>query len=101
MPRLVFAPRALDDLDRLTDFLLEQSPESAAATTPIIISGLQALKLHPLLGRTAEQGLRELLISRGRTGYVALYQYDAATDTVVVLAVRRQREAGFRDPRLG
>ncbi|HEX9276751.1 MAG TPA: type II toxin-antitoxin system RelE/ParE family toxin [Casimicrobiaceae bacterium] len=101
MPRFVFAPRALDDLDRLTDFLLEQSPQSAAATTPIIISGLQALKLHPLLGRTAEQGLRELLISRGRTGYVALYQYDAATDTVVVLAVRRQREAGFRDPRLG
>jgi len=101
VPRLVFAPRALDDLDRLTDFLLEQSPQSAAATTPIIISGLQALKLHPLLGRTAEQGLRELLISRGRTGYVALYQYDAATDTVVVLAVRRQREAGFRDPRLG
>lgn len=97
MPRLVFAPRALDDLDRLTDFLFEQSPESAAATTPIIVSGFQALKLHPLLGRPAEHGLRELLISRGRTGYVALYQYDAATDTVVVLAVRHQREAGFRD----
>jgi len=97
VPRLVFAPRALDDLDRLTDFLLEQSPESAAAITPIIVSGLQALKLHPLLGRPAEHGLRELLISRGRTGYVALYQYDAATDTVVVLAVRHQREAGFRE----
>ncbi|HEV8257144.1 MAG TPA: type II toxin-antitoxin system RelE/ParE family toxin [Casimicrobiaceae bacterium] len=97
MPRLVFAPRALDDLDRLADFLLEQSPESAASTTPVIVSGLQALKLHPLLGRPAEHGLRELLISRGRTGYVALYQYDAATDTVVVLAVRHQREAGFRE----
>jgi plasmid stabilization system protein ParE len=97
VPRLVFAPRALDDLDRLTDFLLEQSPESAAATAPIIVSGLQALKLHPLLGRPAEYRLRELLISRGRTGYVALYDYDAATDTVVVLAVRHQREAGFRD----
>jgi plasmid stabilization system protein ParE len=97
VPRLVFAPHALDDLDRLTDFLLEQSPESAAATAPIIISGLQALKLHPLLGRPAEYRLRELLISRGRTGYVALYDYHAATDTVLVLAVRHQREAGFRD----
>jgi plasmid stabilization system protein ParE len=47
--------------------------------------------LHPLLGRPAGHGLRELLISRGRTGYVALYQYDAATDAVVVLAVRHQR----------
>ena len=95
MPRLVFAPRALDDLDRLTDFLLEQSPASAAATAPIIVSGLQALKLHPLLGRPAEYGPRELLISRGRTGYIALYQYDAAADTVLVLAVRHQREVGF------
>jgi plasmid stabilization system protein ParE len=53
--------------------------------------------LHPLLGRPTEHGLRELLISRGRTGYVALYQYDAAADKVLVLAVRHQREAGFRD----
>jgi plasmid stabilization system protein ParE len=97
MPRLVFAPRALDDLHRLTDFLLEQSPQSAAATAPIIVSGLQALKLHPLLGRPVEHGLRELLISRGRTGYVALYQYDPAADTAVVLAVRHQREAGYGD----
>ena len=98
MPRLVFAPQALDDLDRLTDFLLEQAPESAAATAPIIVSALQALKLHPLLGRPVEHRLRELLISRGRTGYVALYEYDAATDTILVLAVKHQREVGFGDP---
>jgi plasmid stabilization system protein ParE len=97
MPRLVFAPRALDDLDRLTDFLLEQSPESAAAIAPIIVSALQALRLHPLLGRPVEYRLRELLISRGRTGYVALYEYDAATDTALVLAIRHQREIGFGD----
>lgn len=96
MPRLVFAPRALDDLDRLTDFLLAQSPELAVQTAPLIASGLAALRLHPLLGRPTEHGLRELLISRGRTGYVALYQYDAAADRVLVLAVRHQREAGFR-----
>ena len=95
MSRLVFAPRALDDLDRLTDFLLAQSPEWAAATAPLIVNGLQALKLHPLVGRPVEHGLRELLVSRGRTGYVALYQYDPRTDTAIVLAVRHQREAGF------
>ena len=95
MSRLVFAPRALDDLDRLTDFLLKQSPALARATAPIIVSGLQALKVHPLIGRQTEHGLRELLISRGRTGYVALYQYDPATDTVLVLAVRHQLEAGY------
>jgi plasmid stabilization system protein ParE len=97
VPRLVFAPRALDDLDRLVDFLVAQSLKSAKASAALIASGLEALRLHPLLGRPTEHGLRELLISRGRTGYVALYQYDAAADRVLVLAVRHQREAGFRD----
>lgn len=95
MPQLVFAPRALDDLDRLTDFLLEGPAEIASATAPVVVSALAALKQHPLLGRPVEHGLRELLISRGRSGYVALYEYNAATDTAIVLAIRHQREAGF------
>jgi addiction module RelE/StbE family toxin len=95
LPRLVFAPRALEDLDRLADFVLEQSKRVARETAPLIIEALQALKRHPLLGRPVEQGLRELLISRGRSGYVALYRYDPATDVVLVLRVRRQREEGF------
>jgi len=74
VPRSVFAPRALDDLDRLDRFPVEQSPESAAVTRAYHRHGLLALKLHPLLGRPAEHGLRNCCISRGRTGYVALYQ---------------------------
>jgi plasmid stabilization system protein ParE len=93
--RIVFAPRALDDLDRLADFLLDRSPVLAKSTAPIIVNGLQVLTMHPLMGRPVEHGLREALISRGRTGYVALYEYDAANDTVLILAIRHQREAGF------
>lgn len=92
MARLAFAPGALRDLDRLADFLLEHSPADAAATGPLIASALRVLGQHPMIGRPAEAGLRELLISRGRTGYVALYRYDPATDTALVLAIRRQRE---------
>jgi len=90
--RLVFAPGALRDLDRLADFLLEQSSADAVATAPLISSALSVLKEHPMIGRPAEAGLRELLISRGRSGYVALYRYDPASDTVVALAIRHQRE---------
>lgn len=92
MARLVFAPGALRDLDRLADFLLEQWPADAVATAPLISSALSVLKEHPMIGRPAEAGLRELLISRGRSGYVALYRYDPASDTVVALAIRHQRE---------
>ncbi len=92
MARLVFAPRALRDLGRLADFLLERSTVDAAATAPLISSALRVLKEHPLIGRPAEAGLRELMISRGRCGCVALYRYDPASDTAIVLAIRHQRE---------
>jgi len=95
MPRLQFAPRALLDLERLADHLLELSPRIAAETAPLIVGALAVLRDHPLIGRPAEAGLRELLISRGRTGYVALYRYNPGTDTVLVLRVRHQRELEF------
>jgi plasmid stabilization system protein ParE len=40
--------------------------------------------------------LRELVISYGRTGYVALYRVAARGDRVEILAIRHQREAGYR-----
>ncbi|AAZ97914.1 conserved hypothetical protein [Thiobacillus denitrificans ATCC 25259] len=95
MARLVFAPRALQDVERLTAFLIESDPDVAAATAQLLYGGLRILKEHPLVGRPAEQGYRELLISRGRTGYVALYRYDVERDVAIVLAVRQQRESGF------
>ena len=95
MPRLQFATRAFEDLDRVTDFLLDRAPELAAETVPLILGGLRTLKDHPLIGRPVEADLRELLISRGRTGYIALYRYNPANDVVLVLRVRHQRELHF------
>ena len=63
----------------------------------VLVDGLQILKQHPLVGRTVEQGYRELVISRGRTGYVALYTYDVPHNVTLILAIRHQRESGFID----
>ncbi len=84
----------VDDLDRLAAFLIETSPALATETAPLIIGALRSLRDHPLIGRPVEEGLRELLISRGRTGYVALYRYNPVADRVLVLRVRHQRELG-------
>jgi hypothetical protein len=43
-----------------------------------------------------KDGKRELVIGRATRGYVALYRDVAGIDTVFVLAVRAQREDGFR-----
>jgi plasmid stabilization system protein ParE len=90
-----FTGRGTGAADRLADVLLEQSKRAAGESGPLIIEGLQALSRHPLVGRPIERGLRELLISRGRSGYVALYRYDPGADTVLLLRIRHQREGGF------
>ena len=49
--------------------------------------------VYSAIGRNRPGGLRELVISRGRSGYVALYRVE--DDLAVILAVRHQKEAGF------
>lgn len=94
MTRLVLAPRALLDMKRLADFLLENSPQAARETGEVLMDGLAILARHPLIGRVVEEGYRELVISRGRSGYLALYRNDAAHDRAIILAIRHQREEG-------
>ncbi len=95
MARLIYSARALDDLERVTDFLVDTDPAAAAVTVDLIAEAVAILAHHPLIGRPAEHGLRELVISRGRTGYIALYSFETAQDCVLILAVRHQREAGY------
>ena len=55
------------------------------------------LQYNPLIGRPVSTGTRELVIGRSARGYVALYRYVEQVDTVFVLAIRSQREAGYDD----
>ena len=95
MTRWVLSTDAADDLDQLVDFLLAKFPIEALQTIDLVTDALNILEQHPKMGRPVEQGLRELVISRGKTGYLALYQYDEAVDMVLVLAVRHQREQDY------
>ena len=87
MTRLVHSPEAAQDLEELVDFLLLNRPEYAVETVD--------LERHPLMGRPVAHGMRELVISRGRSGYLALYVHDATADVVFVLALRHQREQDY------
>jgi plasmid stabilization system protein ParE len=91
----VLAEEALHDLNRVSDFLLARMPEAAAETGELIVSALDVLRIHPHIGRPVDQGFRELVISRGRTGYLALYEYDAQHDVAIVLRIRHQREQSY------
>ena len=96
MSELVYTEQALLDLERLSDFLLETDPQAAEDTAVLILDALEILVQHPEIGRKVHFGQRELVISRGRTGYLALYRFLPHVDRVLVLAVRHQRESGYK-----
>jgi len=91
------------DLDRLFDFVIERElardggdltlAEQAVAA---LRAGMATLKSSPFTCRKAGQSpfLRELVIPFGRSGYVALFEIEDASN-VVVVAVRHQREDDY------
>jgi len=94
--RIVLAPALRADFDRIFDFLFERAPEYAAVRIEAIVEALDILETSPLIGRPVAFGQRELIISTGASGYLALYRYDPAQDTVFVLALRSQRERNYK-----
>ncbi len=97
MAGLIYSAHALADLERLTDFLIESDPSAAMNTIDLVEEAVELLKRHLLIGRPVEPPLRELVISRGRTGYLALYSFEPADEVVLILAIRHQRELGYGD----
>jgi plasmid stabilization system protein ParE len=95
--RVEVTERALSDLERVFDFIAEEDPVRARKQVLSVRRAFELLAEHPLLGREAEEGRRELILSRGRYGYIAKYRWLPAEDTVLILAVRHQREAGYSE----
>lgn len=96
MPRLIWSPRALLDVQRLYRFLAIKNVDVAKRAVKTIRESVQRNANQPNSGRPAddmEPEYREWLIDFGESGYVALYRYDGKT--AVILAVRHQKEAGF------
>jgi plasmid stabilization system protein ParE len=84
---IAFTDEALADIDRM------EAVSSGASL--LIEKAVSVLEDNPYVGRAVDEYLRELIISRGKTGYVALYLFDQANEDVVIVAVRHQRESGY------
>ena len=96
LTRIELAPEVFDDFDRFFDHIAQFDPGAAPQRIGEILEAIQILSHSPFIGRPVRNGKRELVIGRATRGYVALYRYGAAIDTVFVLAVRVQREAGYK-----
>ncbi len=95
--QLRFTPGARTDLERLYAFLADKDLPAARRALQAIEQGLVVIQQFPFACRKADPSnpfLREMLISFGSTGYVALYEIEGE-ELVTVLAVRHQREDDY------
>jgi plasmid stabilization system protein ParE len=95
--RIAYSPNAVANLERAFAFLRPEAPEAALAAADAIRTAVATLARHPLIGRLVTARLRELVISYGRTGYVALYRFLPSRNEVRILAIRHQRELDYAD----
>jgi len=93
-----FTKVAREDLKRLYRFLAERDIEAAKHALQAINKAIELLATFPFTCRKANTDspfLRELLISFGVSGYVALFEIEE-NNNVTILAVRHQREDDYR-----
>lgn len=99
MAVIELAPEVIEDFERVLDHLASFEVDAGVERIQEILDAIQILSTSPLIGRPTKASQRELVIGRGAHGYVALYRYVVAIDTVFLLAIRSQREAGYESAR--
>jgi len=96
--KIRFTRAARDDLKRLYDFLIRQDAQAARKALAAIHKAVELLAAFPFTCRKAQADnpfLRELIISFGANGYVALFEIEE-NNIVTILALRHQREDDYR-----
>lgn len=93
MTRILWLPEALDDVERLHDFLIRKNPAAAARAIRAILNGAGRLQELPELGRPLADGTdrRELVVQFGAGAYVLRYRIDR--EAAVIIRVWHSREA--------
>jgi len=100
--RIRFTAGALEDLERLYDFVLERELNNAGdlaiaeRALTAIKNGIATLGFSPFTCRKAADDpfIRELVIPFGGSGYVALFEIQGS-DSIRIAAVRHQREDDY------
>lgn len=98
MPQVRLSARAQADITRLYQFLAARDEGAAKRAVIAIRQAVLPLNQFPMIGRPVEDhtDLRELVIDFGASGYLALYRFESILDSVTILALKHQREDGYK-----
>ncbi len=96
MPQVIISLNASSNIRRIRRFYADRQVGDRAIAA--IFSSLRLLLSNPLAGRPMKKRaeLRERVIIFGNQGFVAFYKFDPDSDEITILAIRHQREDGYR-----
>ena len=85
MSKVIWLPEALDDTQRLRQFLENQSPAAATRAGQVLQAGTKRLADFPEIGQPMDDGSsrRELFLPFGAGGYILRYIIDGQTIVIV------------------
>ena len=90
-----YSRRAFEDINRLDEYLALQESPLKGKLAAFLAKAVTILSLQPGIGRPTSKSHRELIVHRGRSGYLVRYCYDREQQTVTVLRIRHQSESGY------
>ena len=93
---IIWLPEAVQDLQRLRDFIKSENPLAAKRAAERIIDGVSLLQLSPEAGMPVENltGYRDLILPFGSGEYIIRYRLETSTH-VIIVRVRHSREIRF------
>ncbi len=95
--RIEWLESAVNDLQRLREFILPLNREAAQRAFRIIKAAAAPLETNPRIGKPVADlpDCHDIIIPFGAAGYVLRYRIQG--DIIFILAVKHGREAGFAD----
>lgn len=83
---ILFSPDAVEDVERLRDFLDRSNPDAARRALAVIWTAIDRLQEFPELGMATEDAdIRQIVVRFGASGYIVRY---ALLDDADILITR-------------
>ncbi len=93
---IIWLPEAVQDLQRLRDFIKSENPLAAKRAAERITDGVSLLQISPEAGMPVENliGYRDIILPFGSGEYIIRYRLETST-RVVIVRIRHSREIRF------
>jgi plasmid stabilization system protein ParE len=104
MAKITLHARVIARLHEIEEFYQSIDEELASRALNTLFRWFEKISKNPAIGRLQlsfpdirQAEVREAVVPFGQSGFIALYRYLKEQDEIIILALRHQRERGFRE----